>query len=604
MEGARACEASFGPDDHTIPRRIREADAELARLGRCEAQLKLRIGELLDALFERGGHHELGFSSFEAYVVERCEHSRSWGRATRAFAKRLRERELHRIRQAILAGRLGWSMAELLSRHATRESEAELLAAASSGTVREMQAKLTAKRKAPKPEVNDETSKVRPTHSVSETELLMLGASRMLVEYLVGARVGDEAFVDALLGEAQSTLEGSGTELSEPAREGNPAELSEPAIDFAALEALSTLHAAKTPPPQRPMEPRFAPPIAHETVVDEPLPTTLRGLDRQIVRCCRELARRNIEIGRLMRTVLVRGAWRALGYDSLAQYAAERVGLSLSSLEHRMTLARRVARYPGIRRAVDDGSIGYEAALIVSRVVGGGASDQLVEAWIDRAKKRTVKHLREESDAVLYAVGLDPSVDRSPPSEEDLEAVFDFERAVQTGELLRPYVLAAQAPQTFVTFATGESASKRCSLRLTIPVDVHVHWQKIEEQFRARAGSGASFVSFLCVNLWRVWLPFLETWDEKWKALYQRDRHRCTSPVCERHDVTPHHVVFKQHGGGDELANMTSACAFCHLEGIHRGRLRVDGTASRRRWVIGRDPVLVVRGREKVAVAG
>src|SRR5215467_1141406 len=98
---------------------LAENDAELARLGRGEAQLRLRIGELLDALFERKGHHELGFSSFEAYVVERCQRSRSWGRDTRALAKRIRVRGLSGIRRAILSGRLSMSMAELLARFAT-----------------------------------------------------------------------------------------------------------------------------------------------------------------------------------------------------------------------------------------------------------------------------------------------------------------------------------------------------------------------------------------------------------------------------------------------------------------------------------------------------
>src|SRR5688572_3399764 len=98
-------------------------DASLARLARGEAQLKLRIGELLDALFERKGHHELGFSSIEAYVVERCRRSRSWGRETRALARRLRQRGLDEIRGAILSGELSWSMAVLLAGHCTPENE-------------------------------------------------------------------------------------------------------------------------------------------------------------------------------------------------------------------------------------------------------------------------------------------------------------------------------------------------------------------------------------------------------------------------------------------------------------------------------------------------
>ena len=79
-----------------LSRQLAKKDAELIRLARSEAQLKLRIGECLDALYERDGHRELGFSSLEAYVLERCERSSSWTRDTRGLARRLRERGLGR----------------------------------------------------------------------------------------------------------------------------------------------------------------------------------------------------------------------------------------------------------------------------------------------------------------------------------------------------------------------------------------------------------------------------------------------------------------------------------------------------------------------------
>ena len=113
------------------------------------------------------------------------------------------------------------------------------------------------------------------------------------------------------------------------------------------------------------------------------------------------------------------------------------------------------------------------------------------------------------------------------------------------------------------------------------------------------AGPRASFVSFACACLWITWRPYVEAWEDKWKETYQRDRHRCTSPVCERHDVTLHHLQFRAHGGTDEPRNLTSACSWCHLDGIHRGRLKVAPPASRMRWTIGREPIMVVEGREK-----
>src|SRR5688500_16801087 len=120
-----------------------EADIELVGLGRHEAQLRLQLGELLDALFAAHGHHELGFSSIDAYVVERCRRSRRWGRETRALARRIRERGSEAIRQAVRSGQLGWCMAQLLARHATPENMEALIAEAERSTVRQMQAQLT-----------------------------------------------------------------------------------------------------------------------------------------------------------------------------------------------------------------------------------------------------------------------------------------------------------------------------------------------------------------------------------------------------------------------------------------------------------------------------
>src|SRR5262249_49930361 len=148
-----------------------------ARLGRSEAQLKLRIGELLDALFQFGGHHELGFSSIDAYVVERCQHSAAWGRETRALARRIRLRRLERMRQAVLEGKLSTSMAELLARHATVENEVELLARAAQCTVRAMRAALTGKAQT-SAEDDEPEAPVRNVCLLAENELEMLAASR------------------------------------------------------------------------------------------------------------------------------------------------------------------------------------------------------------------------------------------------------------------------------------------------------------------------------------------------------------------------------------------------------------------------------------------
>jgi hypothetical protein len=51
--------------------------------------------------------------------------------------------------------------------------------------------------------------------------------------------------------------------------------------------------------------------------------------------------------------------------------------------------------------------------------------------------------------------------------------------------------------------------------------------------------------------------------------------------------VTPHHLRFRSAGGSDEANDIGSFCSWCHLEGVHGGRIRAVGTAEDIRWELG-----------------
>lgn len=40
-----------------------------------------------------------------------------------------------------------------------------------------------------------------------------------------------------------------------------------------------------------------------------------------------------------------------------------------------------------------------------------------------------------------------------------------------------------------------------------------------------------------------------------------------------------HHIRFRSAGGGDELENRTTLCAWHHLRGVHAGLVRLEGRA-------------------------
>ena len=56
-----------------------------------------------------------------------------------------------------------------------------------------------------------------------------------------------------------------------------------------------------------------------------------------------------------------------------------------------------------------------------------------------------------------------------------------------------------------------------------------------------------------------------------YQLCFKRDGYKCRH--CNDRTVHPHHIVFKSHGGKDELNNLITLCPSCHLEGIHGGKL-------------------------------
>ena len=158
------------------------------------------------------------------------------------------------------------------------------------------------------------------------------------------------------------------------------------------------------------------------------------------------------------------------------------------------------------------------------------------------------------------------------------------------------------APTTPVPERMAASSAGRVRLRLRMSRRCADWWRELESRARRGLPRGMSWLRFLCVSVWQAWGHLLGA-RGAYGHIYVRDRFRCTSPVCNRRDVTPHHIRFRSAGGSDEDHNITGICTWCHLHGVHGGRIRAVGTADRIRWELGpRDaPTLIVHGRERQA---
>jgi hypothetical protein len=288
-------------------------DAELVRIGRGASAIRLAVGEALDALSASGGYHELGFSSFEAYARERCERTGRWAVDTRWVAQRLGA--LPRIREALRAGVLGWSTAELLARHVPAESEAEWLGRARGMTVRGLRALLGRER-----EDDDEDVRCALEVSVTREDGWMFECARKLA----GPVTADE-LLQTLLAEGYSTLlelvpEGARRELYEIERlEGDAAADSERREAWRA-ELRKWREDAEERCDARCDERQWA------RVEERGGERSPEGLDREIRRLCSELAERDLALGILAESARKAEVWRRLGFVSEAHYARERVG--------------------------------------------------------------------------------------------------------------------------------------------------------------------------------------------------------------------------------------------------------------------------------------
>ncbi len=609
-------------DKDTALRRAERLDARLVKLARGASRARLFLGDMLEAFARKSGHHAFGYSSFQAYAVEQSGRRSRWVTETRTVARRLRL--LPELRSALVSGAIGWSKAELAARGGIEGSDSELAVLASSLTVRQMRHHLAsgagterstgvppptppaATEAAPgdgatslgngiaEPQSTVETALEEATDTVSlhlklsPTDTWMFFWLGRFASHVSGVYQTHEETLSAALAEtftslcsqlpSDALLRAAGADAASAERE-------------AAARAKQELLARLRDESEQRAEPRFratqtqsADYEALSSSYDDVDSWTLEQLHAQIRQAAKELSTRDIELGRVALSFHRERSAKALGFATEQQYAREQLGMSGSQFKARVTLATRLS-HP-VRVALAQGRIGHEAASLIVRI----ADEKTTEAWLERASLRTVKHLREEVQIaeLLRATTGDTG---APPTERTVRDVRDLE-----GRLLAGDRSVLDMPAGRMSALRGG----RVALRLRVSRDTARFYRALEELLcrSGRLSESHSFIRHLCDTFWDAWGHYETRQHGQFGRVYQRDCFRCQSPVCERRDVGPHHLRFRSHGGTDDDENVVSLCAWCHLDGVHRGRLTVTGPASNPTWLVG--PALRLMGRRVV----
>jgi hypothetical protein len=636
-------------------------ERELVWVARASGGLRVGLGFTLEALATRGGHHDLGFSSVGAYAMERCERSARWAQDSRALARRLKG--LVAVRGAVLAGRIGFSMAQEIARVATPSDESAWLAEAEGCTVRELRRRIRERRNAAETggkggghatcigASHAEPALGTLTVTVNREDAWLFEGARMVVRNVAGASL--EETIEALVGEGTTTLFATmdrermpdtddGTDASNGPQRAWEAQLSawreeaevlcEKRIPWEAMAADTTADSAsamgvgdsagRASAMGVDESARRAWAMRADTTADSAWAigvdesASVGEIDGELQRLAARLANRDVELGRFAETFWRADGWRRLGFATESQYVRERLGMSLSAVKAKRALSRRLAFMPQLADAVTNRQLGYEAARVVSMV----ATTETVDAWIARAQERTVKHLLEEVDAAQMLGRLHATTGLVPPAETTMARVADIECRVVNGQMSALHELgcvgrtwARDATDTSQANANADTTDAgkihgvvrrggRVALKFRVDTGLCRYYRWLEGAFRRnRAGTG-SFFGFLCAAVIDTWARPRDG-QRAYAHIYARDNYRCRSPVCRRRDVTPHHLTFRSRGGDDGDANVASLCTWCHLDGIHGGRLAARGPAEDMHWTIGRTGHTVVRGRRRQRAA-
>jgi len=257
---------------------------------------------------------------------------------------------------------------------------------------------------------------------------------------------------------------------------------------------------------------------------------------------------------------------RWLGYARFDDFVREELGMAASRGRALLRLERLSLRCAVFAAAWRKGQLSWTQADVLARLFAEEPSQAFREAWILRASAVSVRRLTDDVDAALASGDLDPT--SLPP----LPAALEFTQDLQTRA---PAKGPAETERVFFTAPQGVA-------RLFRAVLASVQ--------RALGGSEGEALDAMLEHVFVAWgrnrtIP-------KSYRLFARDGWRCTVPGCTSYrNLHGHHIRLRSRGGSDELANMTTLCAFHHLRGVHAGTVRCEGKApSRLRFELGLRP--------------
>lgn len=366
-------------------------------------------------------------------------------------------------------------------------------------------------------------------------------------------------------------------------------------------------------------------------------------LDTRLRRIVRIAQRLDAEVAPLLRRASARDASVTRATKDLAEVARGRLGLSPRKARALARLDRFGDDCPTLRHAFRTGELSWVQAQVLAPLLVAGGPDAGIWGtdWVEFAGRVTVRRLEDAVEQALTSGERDPARadamldERIPPAAPPLPADplaparSSAPTAPRTIERALSSIASASSRPLPVPTAgePGSPAGWQTCARRRDPEDavhISIHAPRdVARLFRATLASvrkrleaererlpseSEGFIAMLehARATWEAEDPALRRYRRRYRV-FERDGWQCAIPGCRSHrNLQAHHIVFRSAGGGDELTNQTTLCAFHHHRGVHAARVAVRGRApDRLRFELGlrtQQPALIrYRSGDRVA---
>ena len=329
-----------------------------------------------------------------------------------------------------------------------------------------------------------------------------------------------------------------------------------------------------------------------------------------------------IRLGQVLAMMTDIGALKGLSFAGVGHYAEQRLGISRTTAEDRTRLARALRNLPIVRTAYEHGTIGFQAASLICRILAGGSAEPRMQAgWVRHAERTTIKRLRDEMRLTSRERVAQPNAMASSPADDttwhrslarrpgDAIARVAEYGLLSLEDRCRTVIIPMRLPADLAAeFLDALSTVRRSLENQAKGMDIENAISEITPEFAPGSAKlfasepaleppaslrAARAFSIRCGSVpdWVAMLAMIEdfvaTWDDPQQsperdadAIYIRDGWRCSAPGCtSRRNLEEHHVQYRSRGGTDEMSNRVCLCRFHHQRGEHGDLLKCQGEA-------------------------